>query len=82
MPRSHAPYPPELRRRMVDALRENFFATLKCELLDCHRFQTQAEARDAGVHVILSLRDDFLIRCHEQPALARVFELSNTSGRR
>jgi hypothetical protein len=26
------------------------------------------------VHVVLSLRDDFLIRCHEQPALGRVFE--------
>jgi hypothetical protein len=31
-------------------------------------------AAEAGVHVVLSLRDDFLIRCHEQPALARVFE--------
>ena len=30
--------------------------------------------REAGIHVVLSMRDDFLIRCHEQPALARVFE--------
>ncbi|MEO8053856.1 MAG: protein kinase [Acidobacteriota bacterium] len=29
---------------------------------------------DAGIHVVLSMRDDFLIRCSEQPALARVFE--------
>jgi putative transposase len=29
------------------ALCESFFATLECELLDRHRFQTQAEARMA-----------------------------------
>ncbi|MGH9336729.1 MAG: WD40 repeat domain-containing protein, partial [Vicinamibacteria bacterium] len=28
----------------------------------------------SGVHVLLSMRDDFLIRCHEQQALAPVFE--------
>jgi putative transposase len=28
-----------------NALCESFFATLECELLDRHRFQTQAEAR-------------------------------------
>jgi WD40 repeat protein/DNA-binding winged helix-turn-helix (wHTH) protein len=28
----------------------------------------------SGVHVLLSLRDDFLIRCHTQPALAPVFK--------
>jgi hypothetical protein len=31
-------------------------------------------AWDAGVRVVLSMRDDFLIRCHEQPALAPLFE--------
>jgi WD40 repeat protein len=30
-------------------------------------------AREADVHVLLSLRDDFLIRCSEQEALAPVF---------
>jgi hypothetical protein len=30
-------------------------------------------AREADVHVLLSLRDDFLIRCSEQEALAGVF---------
>ncbi len=30
-------------------------------------------AEDAGVHVLLSMRDDFLIRCHEFPELADVF---------
>ncbi len=28
---------------------------------------------EADVHVLLSLRDDFLMRCHEQPALVPVF---------
>ena len=31
-------------------------------------------ATEAGIHVLLSLRDDFLIRCSEQPSLAPVFE--------
>jgi len=31
-------------------------------------------ARQAGLHVVLSLRDDFLIRCSEHEALAPVFE--------
>ena len=31
-------------------------------------------AREADVHVLLSMRDDFLIRCSEQPPLASVFE--------
>jgi WD40 repeat protein len=31
-------------------------------------------AREADVHVLLSLRDDFLMRCHEQEALVEVFE--------
>ena len=31
-------------------------------------------AADADVHVVLSVRDDFLIRCHEEAPLARVFE--------
>jgi len=30
-----------------NAICESFFATLECELLDRHRFQTQAEARMA-----------------------------------
>ena len=30
-------------------------------------------AREADVHVLLSLRDDFLIRCSDQPPLAPVF---------
>jgi Integrase core domain len=30
-----------------NAMCESFFATLKCELLDRHRFKTQAEARSA-----------------------------------
>ncbi|MEO8053860.1 MAG: protein kinase [Acidobacteriota bacterium] len=29
---------------------------------------------DGGIHVVLSMRDDFLIRCSALPALARVFE--------
>ena len=31
-----------------NAMCESFFATLECELLDRHRFKTQAEARSAG----------------------------------
>ncbi|HSB37299.1 MAG TPA: protein kinase, partial [Thermoanaerobaculia bacterium] len=31
-------------------------------------------AIDADVHVLLSLRDDFLMRCHEHQALSSVFE--------
>jgi WD40 repeat protein/tRNA A-37 threonylcarbamoyl transferase component Bud32 len=31
-------------------------------------------AREADVHVLLSLRDDFLMRCHEQEALGPVFD--------
>ncbi|MGD8898353.1 MAG: hypothetical protein PVJ73_20155, partial [Acidobacteriota bacterium] len=31
-------------------------------------------ATDGDVHVLLSLRDDFLMRCHEQPPLVSVFE--------
>ena len=31
-------------------------------------------AHEADVHVLLSMRDDFLIRCSEQPPLAPVFE--------
>jgi WD40 repeat protein len=31
-------------------------------------------AREADVHVLLSMRDDFLIRCSEQPPIAPVFE--------
>jgi serine/threonine protein kinase/WD40 repeat protein len=31
-------------------------------------------AREADVHVLLSMRDDFLMRCHEQEALVEVFE--------
>jgi WD40 repeat protein len=30
--------------------------------------------RDGDVHVLLSLRDDFLMRCHDHEALGRVFE--------
>ena len=30
-------------------------------------------AGEAGVHVLLSMRDDFLMRCHEHEALAPVF---------
>jgi WD40 repeat protein/predicted Ser/Thr protein kinase len=30
-------------------------------------------ASEAGVHVLLSLRDDFLMRCHEHPDLSPVF---------
>jgi eukaryotic-like serine/threonine-protein kinase len=30
-------------------------------------------AGEAGVHVVLSMRDDFLMRCHEHEALAPVF---------
>jgi len=34
-----------------NALCESFFATLECELLDRHRFQTQAEARMANLRI-------------------------------
>jgi len=30
-------------------------------------------AGEAGIHVLVSLRDDFLMRCHDHPALAPVF---------
>jgi hypothetical protein len=30
-------------------------------------------AREFGVHVLLSMRDDFLFRCHDHPALAPIF---------
>lgn len=30
-------------------------------------------ASEADVHVVLSMRDDFLMRCHDQPALVPVF---------
>ena len=31
-------------------------------------------ARKADVHVLLSMRDDFLFRCHEQPSLSPIFD--------
>jgi WD40 repeat protein/DNA-binding winged helix-turn-helix (wHTH) protein len=31
-------------------------------------------AQDGGLHVVLSMRDDFLYACHAQPALAPVFQ--------
>lgn len=35
-----------------NAMAEAFFATLECELLDHHRFRSQAEARMAVFHFI------------------------------
>ena len=35
-----------------NAMCESFFATLECELLDRHKFKTQAEARMAVFHFI------------------------------
>ena len=35
-----------------NAMAESFFATLECELLDRHRFKTQAEARMAVFAII------------------------------
>jgi WD40 repeat protein len=37
-------------------------------------------AREANVHVLLSMRDDFLMRCHEHPALASIFEALSPLG--
>ena len=37
-------------------------------------------ASEADVHVLLSLRDDFLMRCHEQEAFAPVFETLTPLG--
>lgn len=37
-------------------------------------------AADADVHVVLSLRDDFLMRCHEHDALAPVFDALTPLG--
>ena len=38
-------------------------------------------ASDADVRVLISLRDDFLMRCQEQPALMRCFQRADASGR-
>ncbi len=51
------------------------------ELFTLNSTETQARfaallgrlAKEADVHLLLSLRDDFLMRCHEHPALAEVF---------
>ena len=52
------------------------------ELITLSAKETQARfaallgriASEAGVHVVVSLRDDFLFRCSEHPPLAPVFE--------
>ena len=31
-------------------------------------------ASESGIHVLLSMRDDFLMRCHDHPTLEAVFE--------
>jgi WD40 repeat protein len=51
------------------------------ELFTLNAPQTQAQfasllgrlAGEADVHVVLSLRDDFLMRCHDHPALGPIF---------
>jgi WD40 repeat protein/tRNA A-37 threonylcarbamoyl transferase component Bud32 len=58
------------------------------ELFTLNPAETQARfasllgrlAREADVHVLLSLRDDFLMRCHEQEALVPVFEALTPLG--
>jgi len=58
MARTRRPYAAEFREQLMDlvcsvgdcydnALSESFFASLECELLDQHRFRTQAEAKMA-----------------------------------
>ncbi len=37
-------------------------------------------AGEADVHVLLSLRDDFLMRCHEHEGLAAVFDVSRSAS--
>ncbi len=51
------------------------------ELFTLHDEETQARfaellgrASESGIHVLLSMRDDFLIRCHAHPALEPVFD--------
>jgi hypothetical protein len=51
------------------------------ELFTLHDEETQGRfaemmgrAAESGIHVLLSMRDDFLIRCHAHPALAPVFK--------
>jgi WD40 repeat protein len=51
------------------------------ELFTLHDEETQrrfvellGRASESGVHVLLSMRDDFLIRCHAHPALEPVFK--------
>jgi WD40 repeat protein len=36
--------------------------------------------READVHLVLSMRDDFLMRCHDQPALFPVFDALTPLG--
>ncbi len=57
---------------IVDQFEELF--TLNDEETQGRFAELLAGLSKSGVHVLLSMRDDFLIRCHTQPALAPVFK--------
>jgi WD40 repeat protein len=57
---------------VVDQFEELFTSNPK-ETQDRFAFLLGRLADEAGVHVLLSMRDDFLFRCAERPALAPVF---------
>jgi WD40 repeat protein len=78
---------PEVALRMVRKWRESHLEALLVvdqfeELFTLNPPETHAAfaallgrlAGEADVHVLLSLRDDFLIRCHEHETLAPVFQ--------
>ncbi|MGH9323250.1 MAG: winged helix-turn-helix domain-containing protein [Vicinamibacteria bacterium] len=57
---------------IVDQFEELF--TLNDEETERRFSELLGRWAESGVHVLLSMRDDFLIRCHAHPALAPVFE--------
>jgi WD40 repeat protein/DNA-binding winged helix-turn-helix (wHTH) protein len=57
---------------VVDQFEELF--TLNDEETQGRFAEHLAQLSQSGVHVLLSMRDDFLIRCHTQPSLALVFK--------
>jgi WD40 repeat protein len=57
---------------VVDQFEELF--TLHDEETRERFVETLGQASASGIHILLSMRDDFLIRCHAYPALAPVFD--------
>jgi WD40 repeat protein len=57
---------------VVDQFEELF--TLNDHEMQVRFTELLGRASESGVHVLLSMRDDFLIRCHAHPPLAPVFK--------